>query len=29
MGKPTPPEYKPIKRDDYGNPILPEEKKDS
>jgi hypothetical protein len=24
MGKPTPPEYKPIQRDGYGNPIIPE-----
>jgi len=24
MGKPTPPEYRPIQRDQYGNPIIPD-----
>lgn len=28
MGKPTPPEYKPIKRDEYGNAVIPESEKE-
>lgn len=28
MGKPTPPEYKPIERDQYGNAIIPEAEQD-